>query len=535
MKPELLLGFKTYKKKFVFSDLLSGLMVAIVALPLSIAFGIQSGATLQTGIMAAIVGGMLISAFGGAKFSIGGPSATFIVLTATYIADPDIGLNGIFIITTLAGVMLIAAGFLKAGRLLKYVPYTVIIGFTAGIGFILLSGQFKDFLGLILPDGNPPDFIGKMSACFQNMTSFNPFALLIGAVTLAIIYLLPKLNKKIPSVIIALIAATILSFVLNTALGDIASIPTLGSVYGDITAEFTFIDFSAVSSRFYIYLIPAGSIAILSALEGLMSASIAEGLSGAPFNPDSELIGHGIANIGTGLTGGIPVTGALARTSVNISSGAKSPLSGIFHSLFLLIFYLLLMPVMKYIPFSALAAVLIKVSISMSRFKLVARFAAFGLRDSATLLTSFLVTVIFGVLYGVFAGIAVAFAFNIPAFKNKLFITEVTANEVRGGEILPAESIRIFGLKGAVFFISVNKLLKVIESAATAAEYIVIDMDKTGKMDATAAEKLSKTAKAMAKNDKKLVLLNMSDTNEKRYKTALIYIQGDKTAATAPA
>lgn len=531
MKPEMINCLKGYQKKSLISDLTAGLLVAIVALPLSIAFGIQSGSTLQAGLITAIIGGFCISAFGGTRFSIGGPAAAFIVITAGYISTPGIGLPGMLIIVLMSGVLLILMGLLKVGRLLKYVPFPIILGFTAGIGFVLLFGQLKDFLGLTLPNGNPADFIPKLSEYGRNIGSVNFYSLGVGAVTLAIIYGLQKINKKIPGVIIAIVAMTGLTVAAGAIFGDKIHISTIGSAYGDIKTEFTFIsafDFSSV--QFGSLILPAIVISLLSALEGLMSATVAEGMTKKAYDANMELVGHGLANIGSGLLGGLPVTGVIARTSVNIFSGGKTPVAGMFHSVLLLVMYFALMPVMKFIPFPVLAAVLIKVAIGMSRFPLLAKFVKFSKRDAAIIAVSFFLTIFLSLIYGVLVGLALAIILNIKNMKRGLKITveevkdafaAVTeALDVEGNPVPELPGEKCFRVSGALYFISVVKLIDFVKKQCADTPEIVLDMSEVHSVDATALEKLMKFKEFSEANELKIELVNFNPKATARYRTA---------------
>jgi SulP family sulfate permease len=293
-----------------------------------------------------------------------------------------------------------------------------------------------------------------------------------------------------------------------------------------VTPTFDFIDFAALSPKIYLLIVPALTIALVSALEGLMSASVAESLTGTPYDANAELVGHGIANLATGFCGALPVTGALARTNVNISNGAKSPLAGIFSCVIILVFYLALMPAMQFIPMAALAAALIRVAINMSRFKLAVHMAAFGKRDSAMLIFSFLVTVIFGVLYGVLASIALAFLCNIHSFRQKMTVADGQTPTGKTVERPPAHHVREVNetvvrkrltVKGSVFFVNIQKLIGKIRAAATDADEIHVDMQDAVNIDATSVERLAKLAQTLAKNEKRLVLEHLSPRLRRRY------------------
>jgi SulP family sulfate permease len=521
MKPELFSTLKGYSKKDFFSDLTAGLLVAIVALPLSIAMGIQSGATLQAGLISAIIGGFLIAALGGSRYTVGGPSATFILVTLSYIAAPGIGRAGLPFVMLAAGVILIAAGLLRAGKLLRFVPFPIVTGFSAGIGVILIVGQLPDFFGLTLPDGNPADFVPKILGYAANFGSARLTTAGVGIFALAVMYILQRINKKIPAAFAAVALSTLLAAVINPHMPEELAIATIGSRYGDVKPEFNFLDFGALRDADIYKLIPAAFIiALLSALEGLMSATSAEGMTGNAHDPNTELIGHGAGNIGAALFCGIPVTGVLARTSANINGGAKTPVAGMFHSVILLLVYLLLMPVLAYVPFAALAAVLIRVAVIMSKFPLFAKFLTFGIRDSIILSAAFILTVFLGVAYGIAAGLALAFAVNTQNFAKKLTIECVDAEQLSGGKKFRAENKKAFRISGAVFFVSVNKLLAFVRQSIRDADEIILDMSAVTNMDATSVERLAKLAKSISKYEKRLVLHNLRARAYNSYKKA---------------
>ncbi|MDR0695936.1 MAG: SulP family inorganic anion transporter [Christensenellaceae bacterium] len=513
MKFELLRSFDGYKLTNLTKDLTAGLMVAIVAMPLSIALGIQSDSTLQAGLITAIVGGFFIAVFGGSRYSIGGPSATFVVVTVSYINNPAIGIPGIVIITMLAGVVLILFGLLRFGKALKFVPYPLVIGFTAGIGVILLVGQIKDFFGLTISGTISADFIPKLMSYFTHLNTFNIVSFVLGIITLAIIYLLPKINRKIPSVIIAIIIVTFISIGIKSILKDNVEIKTIGSTYGEINADINLmfsLNFSEVN--FISLIMPIFTIAVLSALEGLMSATVAEGMTNRIYDPNAELIGHGIANIASGFFCGLPVTGALARTSVNITGGAKTPIAGISHSLILLLMFFILMPIMRYIPFCVLSAVLVKVAINMSRFKLVSKFAIFSIRDSIILMTSFLLTIFLGVLYGVTLGLLCAFIANIKNIIRGIKITNVPHKS--------SENLSYYRLDGALYFVSVVKVIDFVREKMLTTDEIVLDLIDIKTIDATSVERLAKYSKMFKESGKKLSLLNLNSFVRVRYEKA---------------
>ncbi len=491
MRPELLRALKTYDKRDLPRDLMAGLMVAIIALPLSIALGLQSGATFQQGILTAIVAGFCISAFGGSRYQIGGPTAAFVVIILGYLSDPDIGFAGLGLATLAAGALLIVLGFCRAGGLVRYIPYPIVIGFTAGIGVTLLVGQLKDLTGLTLPAGTGSGFVAKLGGLAQGIGTTNPWALAVGAVTIALIYLLPKLSKKLPAAFCAVILATLATLALNTWAG--AGIATIGSTYGDVKAEFYVMDFAGLGNVSYGKLIvPALVIAFLCAIESLLSATVADGMTGAEHDPNQELVGQGVANIASALCGGLPATGAIARTAAGINNGAKSPLTGVFHALFLLVMYLVLMPVMTFIPLTGLAAILITVAIHMANFPLFVRLATFGVRDGIVLLAAFLLTVFFDLTYGVIGGFMLCCLLNLPGLFHLAKAGEDGA------------------VRGEVCFLSAVGLCEHLSRQAREGETVELDLSAVARMDVTAAERLGKLRRKLAAQGKTVTLKGLS-------------------------
>ncbi|MBO5888707.1 MAG: SulP family inorganic anion transporter [Clostridia bacterium] len=497
---ELLNSLKNYKKSYLINDILSGLLVAIIALPLSIALGLQSvpeniGGGIQMGIITAIIAGFCISAFGGSRFQIGGPTAAFVVIIFGYLADPEIGLIGLQIATLLAGVLLIIMGLLRGGNLVKYIPFPIEVGFTTGIGITLLVAQIKDFCGFT---GSGVHFIDKIVGYITSVTLFNLPTFLIGAGTLLAIYLIPKINKKLPSQFIAIVLFTIVNIIIG---GEKLGVTTIGGKYGEISASFSTVNFGSISSlNFGKIIVPAVVIAFLGALESLLSATVADGMTKLKSNFNQELLGQGVANIASTMLGGLPATGAIARTSANIKSGAKSSLAGVFHAVFLLIFYFVLMGVMKFIPLCALAAVLINVSINICNPKKFIKTGKFGVRDTIVLYTAMLLTVFFDLTYGVIGGFVLALVLNIESFKNPLKISS-------------EETVK---LQGAIYFLNVNKLIKTLGEKLSESNEITIDFEKVTKIDLSSAEKLHHYKNEIELSGKTVKFINLTEKNDKR-------------------
>ncbi|MBE7094081.1 MAG: SulP family inorganic anion transporter [Clostridiales bacterium] len=501
MKPQLLLSLKGYKKSDLLHDLMAGLMVAIIALPLSIALGIQSVPAevstngIQFGIITAIVAGFFISAMGGSKHQIGGPTAAFVVILFGYLANPEIGVLGLAIAGIIAGVLLILMGILKAGNVMKFFPYPITIGFTTGVGLTLLIGQIKDFCGF---NASGTEAIEKIVSYCENITSFDLATFGVGVLGLLIVLFLPKINKKIPAAFVALIVCTGATLLCNGLLET--SIATIGSKYGEVKAGFYPINFGKISEvNFGALIVPSIVIAFLCAIESLLSATVAAGMTGTTFDANQELIGQGVANIGSSLLGGLPATGAIARTAASIENGAKSPLAGIFHALFLLVMYFALMGVLQYIPLTVFAAILISVSINMSRFPLFFKLTRFGVRDGIILLATFALTVVFDLTYGVLGGVAITFLLNIKNCKIGLKIDKQDS----------AESTTL-SIRGALFFLNANKLVDAIANELSPVNELTVDFTALQSIDETAMEKLKGIDKKAKSQGKTLQLINMN-------------------------
>jgi len=474
LKPELLNCMKTYKPKFIFKDMFAGLMVALVALPLNLAMGTRQTYddfqfALQIGLWAAIVGGILLSLFGGTRFSIGGPTAPFIAVIAIFWTIPGFGMAELFFTTALAGVILIIAGLAKAGKLLKFISYPALIGICLGIGVALLFNLLSD-LGFALGPAELTNSIEGVSPFLARIIrtggglsrgirgvgerylsygvpnpdfhhGFSVASFILGTVAVLLVYLLPKIHKKIPSLIVAIAVTTGLSFVLTAisrATGAEWIRPILIGERFDVQPAWGehYIRFGQINFGFWQIYVFAFAIAIIAALEGMTSATAVSNVSGIKYNANSEILGHGVANLGSGLLGGLPITAAMARTNLNYAEGAKSNFAGVFQAIFLLIFYAALLQFMGVVPIAALLAPLVKVAISTSFYPLVVSLFKFTKRDAAILAVSGGVVIFFGVHFGVLAGIAISFIVNIKSYKDKLVITEVEIDEVKGCEKL---------------------------------------------------------------------------------------------------
>lgn len=507
MKPELVNSLKGYNFHKFTKDIMSGVLVAIIALPLSIALGMQSGVTLQQGIITAIVAGFIISALGGSKYQIGGPTAAFVAIVSGYILDPEIGFFGLQLATIMAGIILLALGIFRLGRYIKFIPYPIVTGFTTGIGITLIIGQIKDVTGLTLASTGQ-GFFQKMGAIFSALSSTNLPTLCIGIATILLIILIPEINKKLPAAFIAIITVTIATLVIKQFDENCFGIATIGSSYGEIKAEVNFIDFRSLKNlKIAKLFMPAIVIAMLGGIESLLSCTVADSMAGNKHNSDMELVGQGVANMASPIFGGLPATGAIARTAANINNGAISPVSGIVHSIVLLLIFVLLMPIMKYIPMAALGAVLIVVAINMSKFKQFFKLTSLNAIDTIVLISTCVLTVIEDLVVGVVGGMLIMIVLEAFQFFKGLKIV--------------IEDNNIF-VSGYINFISVDKLVRKIDSIIVDYSIVNIDLTDVKMIDMSGVSKLVKTINELHNKE---IELNIFGGNKKCLKALS---KGDK-------
>ena len=403
-KPRLLQCLKNYNRKTFVADLMAGTIVGIVALPLAIAFGIASGVTPEKGIITAIVAGFVISALGGSKVQIGGPTGAFIIII--YGIIQQYGMEGLTIATLMAGVFLILFGFLHLGTIIKFIPYPIVVGFTSGIAVTIFTTQVKDLFGLNIASV-PSDFIEKWICYFNNFSTVDLWSSVIGIVSVVIIMLTPKVSKKIPGSLVAIIVMTVAALLLKQFAG-VESIETIGDRFA-ISNSLPEATVPALSWEIIKNLVsPAITIAILGAIESLLSAAVADGVIGDHHNSNTELIAQGVANLASPIFGGIPATGAIARTMTNINNGGRTPIAGIVHAVVLLLIFLFLMPLAKYIPMACLAGVLVVVSYGMSGWRSFLALMKNPKSDVTVLLITFFLTIIFDLTIAIEVGLIIA-------------------------------------------------------------------------------------------------------------------------------
>ena len=510
-QPKLFSCLKGYNKATFMSDLMAGIIVGIVALPLAIAFGIASGVTPEKGIITAIIAGLLISVFGGSKVQIGGPTGAFIVIVFGIIAE--YGLSGLIIATFMAGIFLNLMGLMRVGTIIKYIPYPIIVGFTSGIALTIFTTQIKDLFGMQIAEV-PADFVSKWVVYFQNFDTMNIWPLLVGIGSILIIVYTPKISKKLPGSLLAIIVMTIVALLLKNYAG-VTTIETIGDRF-TINPDMPKPEVPKITWEVFTKLMsPALVIAMLGAIESLLSAAVADGVIGDKHDSNQELIGQGIANMVCSLFGGIPATGAIARTMTNINNGGRTPVAGIVHALVLLLIYFFLMPLAKYIPMSCLAGILVVVSYNMSEWRSFKAILKNPKSDIAVLLVTFFLTVIFDLTVAIEIGILIA----CLLFMRRM--SEVTNVSVETEEIdlsadsdLPdntehltiPERVEVYEINGPYFFGIANRFEEVMNDMGSIPSVRIIRMRKVPFIDSTGLHNLTNLCEKCLKKDVRIVL-----------------------------
>lgn len=495
-KPKLVSCLRNYDKKTFMADLMAGIIVGIVALPLAIAFGIASGVSPETGIITAIVAGLLVSVFGGSKVQIGGPTGAFIVIIYGIIAK--YGMGGLTIATLMAGVFLVLLGVLRLGTIIKYIPYPIVVGFTSGIAITIFTTQIKDLFGLQI-DKVPSDFIEKWGCYIENFSTLDIWSLAVGLLSILIIVGTPKINKKIPGSLVAIILTTVLVVALKQYAG-VDSIETIGDRF-TISATLPGIQVPDLSWPVLKELVsPALTIAILGAIESLLSATVADGVIGDRHNSNNELIGQGIANLVTPLFGGIPATGAIARTMTNINNGGKTPVAGIIHAAVLLLIFLFLMPLAQYIPMACLAGVLVVVSYNMCGIPSFLGILRNPKSDVTVLLVTFFLTIIFDLTIAIEVGIVIACLLFMRRMAETSEVKLVNDIDVEAESDLQSNQdehlevpagIEVYEINGPYFFGAGNKAEELMSSMRDLPKVRIIRMRRVPFIDSTGIHNLT--------------------------------------------
>jgi sulfate permease, SulP family len=527
--PKLFTTIRQYDRKTFFSDLTAGVIVGIVALPLAIAFGIASGVSPERGLITAIIAGFLISFLGGSRVQIGGPTGAFIVIV--YGIVEQFGVQGLIIATIMAGIMLIAMGFFKLGSVIQFMPYPIVVGFTSGIAVIIFSSQIKDFLGI--GGGEvPASFVEKWGFYFENFSSLNLTAFALSAGTVLIILLWQKINRIIPGSLIAILITTV-----SVSYFDLP-VETIGSKFGEIRAgipppSIPGIDFAT----FRMLLMPAFTIAMLGAIESLLSAMVADGATGYRHRPNTELIAQGVANIITPLFGGIPATGAIARTMTNIRNGGKTPMAGIIHALVLLLIMLFLGKLARLIPLATLSGILVIVAYNMSEWRSFKGIFRNSKSDVAVLLTTFLLTVFIDLT------VAIQFGLLMAVFLFVRRVSETTDIEVLRSQVedershisddeetldIP-EGVEVFQIKGPFFFGIANKFEEAEKQSGQKPKIRIIRMRRVPFIDSTGLKNLRNFIRR-SRNQGIIVLMSglQSKPREALEKEGIIEMLGDE-------
>jgi SulP family sulfate permease len=500
------------------ADLISGLTVAIVALPLSMAIAIASGVTPDRGLYTAVVGGFIVSLLGGSRFQIGGPAGAFIVLVSLTVERH--GVDGVILATAMAGVFLIAAGLLRLGTYIKFIPYPVTVGFTAGIAVIIFASQLRDLLGITLATKEPGEFLPKLEALASALHTANLSAVAVAAVSIVIIVVLRKLRPTWPGILIAVVVAALAAGVLSLP------VETIGTRFGGIPRQLPWPAwplFSVAKAR--AVLPDAIAFALLGAIESLLSAVVADGMTGRRHRSNCELVAQGFANIGSAMFGGICVTGTIARTATNVRAGARGPISGMLHSVFLLLFMLIAAPLASYIPLAALASVLVVVAWNMAEKQEFATLIRSSRGDATVLLATFLLTIFRDLTEGILVG----FALGAVLFINRMaqmtgieaetpLVTDDRADDGNGDRV-PYDSrlaadpdVLVYRITGAFFFGAASTVGTVLDSLADTRKAFVVDFAAVPFLDSTAANAMSRVATKAKRQGIRLYITGASPT-----------------------
>ena len=495
--PRLVSELRHYNKEKLAADLMAGLIVGIVALPLAIAFGIASGVSPSQGILTPIIGGFIVSALGGSRVQIGGPTGAFIVIIYGIVSNPDLGLPGLMLATMLAGAFLILLGVCRLGTIIKFIPYPIVVGFTSGIAVTIFTTQIKDLFGL-QTEKLPGDFLSKWGIYFQHFDTLDWVTTTVGILSIVIIALTPKVSKKIPGSLVAIILMTVGVYFLNAH--TTYHVTTIGDQFGEIKATIPSLQVPNLSWENVKGLFPTAMvIAVLGAIESLLSATVADGVCGDHHNSNQELIGQGVANICTPLFGGIPCTGAIARTMTNINNGGRTPVAGIVHAIVLLVIFLVLMPLAAYIPMSCLAGVLVIVSYNMSGWRTFMQLMKNPKSDVIVLLITFFLTVVFDLTIAIEVGLLIACLLfmkrmaestQIKVIADEIDPNDETDAEVHEEHLIIPEGVEVYEINGPYFFGIANKFEELMAAMENHPKVRVIRMRRVPFIDSTGIHNL---------------------------------------------
>ncbi len=511
IKPKLFSVMKDYNKSKFLNDVIAGIIVAIIALPLSIALAIASGVSPEKGIHTAIIAGFMISLFGGSRVQIGGPTAAFVVIVVGIIAE--FGLDGLILATIMAGIILVVMGLCNVGSLIKFIPSTITVGFTAGIAVTLFVQQLKDFLGLNI-ETVPSEFFARIGAYIDHIGTVNPYALLVGGIALLIMIIMPYLSQKIPGSLVAIIVTTVLVKLLNL---DVA---TIGSVYGELSAAFPTPKLPNVNLTLIKNLIsPAFTIAILAAIESLLSCVVSDGMIGSRHKSNTELVAQGIGNICSGLFGGIPATGAIARTAANVKNGGRTPIAGMVHAVVLALIMVLLMPYASLIPMTTLSAVLIVVAYNMSGWREFIAMRKAPKSDYSVLIITFVLTVCFDLVVAIEVGMVLAALLFMSRMANTTDVRKWQDYEDGFDENddpeaislmkVPAKTV-VYEITGPMFFGAADKFMGMLADSKKNNKVMILRMRGVPALDATAYKTLKDVYTQCKANNMTLIISHIN-------------------------
>ena len=519
----LLDSLKGYNRGMLMRDLLAGLIVGIVALPMAIAFAIASGVSPEVGLITAVIGGFVVSALGGSSVQIGGPTGAFIVIVLGIITE--YGMSGLLVATLMAGILLVLMGLLRLGTLIKFIPYPIILGFTAGIAVTIFTTQINDLFGLGLTS-LPKEFVPKWGVLLSSLGQTHWLTLAVGLGSIVIIQLTPRLTKVIPGSLVAIVMMTILGYVLKTYCG-ITELVTIGDRY-QISTSLPPLVAPELSWELVERLIsPAFTIALLGAIESLLSASVADGVIGERHRSNTELVAQGVANIIVPFVGGIPVTGAIARTMTNINNGGRSPIAGMTHAVVLLVTFLFLMPLMAYIPMAVLAGVLVVISYNMSGWRSVRASLRGPKSDVAVLVVTFLLTVIFDLTIAIELGLLLAMLLFMQRMVEstrilvsrgelELHASGDDGHQGKSERLTLPEGVEVYEIEGPFFFGIANRFEEVTSVTQAAPPVRILRMRSVPFMDSTAVRNLGILVATSKRSGTRLIL---SGVNERVHST----------------
>lgn len=515
-KPKLWDSIKTYTKEKFFGDLMSGIIVGIVALPLAIAFGIASGVSPEKGIITAIIGGFVVSFLGGSSVQIGGPTGAFIVIV--YGIIQNFGIEGLTVATLLAGIFLVLMGVLRLGTVIKFIPYPIIVGFTSGIALTIFTTQVKDLFGMTI-DKMPGDFVSKWVVYAQHLGSVSWISLLVGLLSIALIVLTPRVSKKIPGSLVAIVVMTVAAYFLREYCG-ITGLETIGDRFEINAALPAPARISLNLDTVHLLLPSAFTIAMLGAIESLLSATVADGVTGDRHRSNTELIAQGAANIIVPVFGGIPVTGAIARTMTNINNGGTTPVAGLIHAAVLLLILLFLGPLTRHIPMACLAGVLVVVSYNMSEWRTFRSLLKNPAHDVMVLLVTFFLTVIFDLTIAIEIGLLLAM---VLFMRRMMETTQVSVStdrldlsadsEIRhDDEVLKIPSgVEVYEIDGPFFFGVANKFDECMKQLSTKPRIRIIRMRKVPFIDSTGLHNLESLCRLSQREHIHIILSGVND------------------------